>query len=136
MNNRAATNEANRRATVYLVEANDFTTIRLWLEWAEEGAGEGWSSPFRRVPWQQIALGYTRIIGELAGMPVAVCVSFARIKGHVAAFYEATSEVVDHRMIEAWLESEFPAARGRTDAMNFHRCLEALDLLSWRFIGA
>lgn len=123
----AKENDANRRAAVYLIEADDFAQLRLWIEHAEGGDGQGWKSPFKRVPWEQITLGYSHAIGEFGGMPVCVCVSFARVKGHVVAFYEPTSQVVDHRMVEEWLKTEFPASRGKTNAQNFHNCLGELD---------
>ncbi len=123
----AKTNDANRRAAVYLVEADDFAQLRLWIENAEEGDRQGWKSPFKKVRWEQVGLGYGHEIGKFGGMPVCVCVSFARIKGHLVAFYEATSQVVDHRMVEEWLKTEFPSSRGKTNAQNFHNCLLDLD---------
>lgn len=123
----ARDNERNRLDAVYLVEADDFAQLRLWIENAVDGKRSGWDAPFRRMSWAQETLGYGREIGRFGGMSVCVTVSFARIKGHVVAFYEATSLVVDHRMVEEWLKVEFPASRGKTNATNFHLCLDELD---------
>lgn len=120
-------NEANRKAAVYLVEATDLETHHLWLDWSEESESRGWGEPTHpRLPWEQIALGYGDTVGEFGGMPVAVSVTFARVLGQVIVFYEATSQVVDHRMVEKWTQTAFPASRGRTNATNFHICVDDL----------
>lgn len=125
-----AQNDHNTREAVYLVEATHFEVHALWLEYSEEALAHGWGSAdtrIRRVPWQQIGLGYGANIGTFGKMPVVVAVSFARIHGQVVAFYEATSQVVDYRMVEKWRGKQFPAARGRTNPMNFGHCLHDLE---------
>lgn len=124
----AEENERNRREAVYLVEATHFEHHALWLEHSEEARANGWGDRrIRPVPWESISLGYHDTIGHFGRMPVHVSVSFARVLGQVIAFYQATSQVVDHRMIEKWRKKEFPSARGRTDPWNFHTCLHALE---------
>lgn len=123
-------NDRNRRAAVFLVEATDYESRHLWVDYSEESARYGWGDiRIPRVPWEQITLGYGKGIGQCAGMPVYVSVTFAKIHHHVVAFYEATSQVVDHRMVERWLKTEFPAARGKTNPSNFHLCLYVLKEL-------
>ena len=84
------------------------------------------TSASRASRGEQISLGYGETVGHFGGMPVAVSVTFARVCGQVIAFYEATSQVVDHRMVEKWTRTAFPASRGRTNATNFHICIHAL----------
>lgn len=130
----AEENEANRKVAVYLVEATHNEAHDLWVDWSEESASHGWGdarSP--RLPWEQITLGYGDTIGHFGGMPVAVSVTFARVLGQVIAFYEATSQVVDHRMVGKWTQTAFPSSRGKTNATNFHICVQALkDALQGR----
>jgi hypothetical protein len=59
-------------------------------------------------------------------MPVCVAVEFAKIDGHVVAFYEGCSQVVDYRKVRAWVDKSFPQSKGHTDATNFGHCLSAL----------
>jgi len=122
-------NEANRLAAVFLVEATDFEALCLWSEWAEEAHDK--DGPLRhrhrRIPWQQISLGYGETVGHFGRMPVAVSVTFARVLGQIIVFYEATSQVVDHRMVDKWLTTAFPASRGKTNATNFHICVHELE---------
>lgn len=129
-----AENEQNRLATVYLIEATYEETHYLWTNWSDEALALGLGdSRMSRVPWEHISLGFGKTIGHFGPkgdeMPVHVSVWFARIgssdlvKGHIIAFYEATSQVVDHRMVDKWLPEAFPASRGKTNAANFHNCI-------------
>ncbi len=122
-------NLRNRQAAVYLIEATDYERHHLWVDHSEHAFEQGWGDPRTpRVPWETITLGYHQTIGHCARLPVHVSVSFARIRGQVIAFYEATSQVVDHRRVEKWLKTEFPRSRGKTNPTNFHHCLDSLKL--------
>src|SRR5690348_17770034 len=86
-----------------------------------------------RLSWEQLSPGYLTTIGKLGKRPVCVLVFFARIAGKVVAFYHATSEVVDHKMVEKWLWKKFSpprwdnnTRRAHCDAQNFHHCRDAL----------
>ncbi len=103
----------------FVVEATHFEKHCLWGENDRE----------KRVRWDDVSTGYMHTVGHLTvnrkKMPVTVCILFAVLNGKVVAFYEATSQVVDHRVVEAWLLQESPAyqAGNKCDAMNFHQCL-------------
>lgn len=103
----------------FVVEATHFEKFCLWGENDRE----------RRVTWKDVSSGYMHTVGHLSvnrkKMPVVVSIFFAVLNDKVVAFYEATSQVVDHRMVEKWVESESPAfaAGNKCDAMNFHQCL-------------
>lgn len=109
--------------TEYVVNADDFAQYALWCmngksnEWEQDNSGT----------WFQI--------GEVGGplqkkMPVCMEAHWARINGMYVLFYHACSQVVDHRMVDAWLEKNcFPyeaksKRRAHCDAQNFHHCLQ------------
>lgn len=72
-------------------------------------------------------------------MPVCISVSWAKLNGHFVMFYEATSEVVDHRKIRKWLKKYYKSSKqykkagsnivDETDANNFHLCIQHIDAL-------
>lgn len=103
----------------YVVEATHFEKHCLWGDNERE-----W-----RVIWDDVSSGLMHTVGHISvnrkKMPVTVSIFFAVLDGKVVAFYEATSQVVDHRMVEAWLQEESSAYRAgnKCDAMNFHQCL-------------
>lgn len=111
------------RDAFYVVEATDFEKLCLFGENERE-----WY-----VTWEHVSMGNMATIEHILvngeNLPVVVSVFYALLNGKVVAFYEPTSQVVDHRMVKAWLEVNSPAfAAGRKcDAMNFHLCLHAVE---------
>jgi hypothetical protein len=109
----------------YLVEATMFEMDRLHEDAAKV---EG-------ITVETINMGKMYTIGyvEIANseLPVVVSVFFCKLNGFLVAFYEPTSQVVDHRMVDAWL-SNFEAAklRNKCDASNFAHCLGYIRQLS------
>jgi hypothetical protein len=105
------------------VEANSYESLCLWHE-QHERAGK---------TWKQGSGGCMVQVGELADMPVCVSLFVNEVDGHRILFYDATSRVVDSRMVEKWLKENLPLtafengdARKRlnvTNAMNFHNVL-------------
>jgi hypothetical protein len=99
----------------YAVEATDYEALCLWREWHGE------------VRWEQEREGVLHTIGRCAGKPVAVTVTWSRINGRRVAFYHASSQVVDHAMVERWVRGELMTPLGtHCDAMNFHRVRDAI----------
>jgi hypothetical protein len=98
----------NMAKTQAIVEATRFEQLALWRNWHEE---TGW-------PWVEDLSGYGINVGECAGLPVFVSISWATIKNRHIMFIEATSQVVDYRLIDAWIEENFPNAP-KTNACNF-----------------
>ena len=105
--------------TVFVVEATSFERMMLWAE----------NDRRKRVRWEADGHGWLLQVGELGGMPVSVSFVWARLNGYRVVFCEATSQVVDHRQVEAWLEAncnprwDGGTRRAHCDAMNFHHCL-------------
>ncbi|MNR71784.1 hypothetical protein D3C71_24620 [compost metagenome] len=112
------------QAAVFVVEANSFERHALWKE------------HHAKVKWEEVLSGYMATIGKLADMPVCITVNVAYLDGQLVLFYEPCSQVVDHRMVDAWLEKHVPrkwdkgTRRAKTDANNFHMCLHAVKELN------
>lgn len=121
------------KEAVFLVEATSYEQLALWSDWAVEGARYGRpDTADRRVAWEQLNPGFAAQAGKVGEYPVIVSVQFVRIEGCVVAFYEATSRVVDHEMVEEWVEHEFGSPKwdgetrtATTNAMNFGHCVSA-----------
>ncbi len=127
---RKAEQDLKRLATFYIVEATSHEMLAMWLEYAQQST-RPLGPRDKRFDWKEESMGYWKTIAEVEingeKMPVTVSVSWAVICGKRVAFYEATSQVVDHRLVEKWRKKEFPNAKGHTNAMNFGHCLCACE---------
>jgi hypothetical protein len=115
----------------YVVEATDFEALALWITWAKEGREKNpnpYYKDFPAVSWKQDNPGQLATVGYLSGHPVCISLSWNRLDGKSVMFWYATSRVVDHGMIDAWLTKMSPAYRDgkRCDPMNFGGCLDAV----------
>jgi hypothetical protein len=111
------------QATVFVVAATSFETLSLWRECHDSHS------------WQDVRHGWLAQIGQVGDMPVCISLHWAVIDGRRVLFYEATSQVVDHRMVEAWLKEHCNpvwdgSRRAHADAGNFHLCLQAIRELN------
>lgn len=104
---------------VGVVEANSFETLCLWEDYHEQ----------RKVSWEQRLDGLGETVGHLGSMPVHLSLCINTVDGHKLLFIDATSQVVDHRLIEKWLAETLPKSAMRdsvpvrvnkVNAMNFH----------------
>lgn len=109
----------------WLVEATHEETFQLWCHWHE------------KLDLWRAGIGHTFVVdyvdirahGErkFQKMPVAVRVLWHPVEGHLVGFYEATSLVVDHDMVQRWLEKVAPHA-AHTNASNFAHVFRGLGL--------
>lgn len=108
--------------TECVVEATSCEKLFLWERHAEHGS----------VRWHEETAGWFTKVGELAGRPVCLSLTWAclGIPGVWVLFWEATSKVTDSEMGEAWLESMTPGAEVRTNAGNFHLVLRHARCIS------
>lgn len=119
-----ATLEELLSATKFAVEATGFERHMLWRD------------HHQRTSWEGHPAGYGIELGKIGDMPVMLSTTFQAIDGHVVLFYHPTSQMVDYRMIEAWLNKNVATKwdKGtriaRTNAMNFSHCLHALAELN------
>lgn len=110
--------------TVYVVEATNCEKLFLWKETKDT------------VKWESINSGFGFTVGHIADMPVVVSFTFAIINNKKVMFYEATSQVVDYRMIEDWICKYVPVVVMNckrdtcTDASNFHQCLHTIKIIN------
>lgn len=110
--------------TSYLIEATPYEEFALWqafsLEHARDGRGRTeFDAP--RVSWRNLdILGYP--IGTLDDRPVMLLLHWAIVGDRLLCFFHASSQVVDHAMIDAHLSEKFPGVP-RCDPMNFGRAL-------------
>lgn len=107
-----------------IVEANSFEQLCLWRDYV------GWTTPrYDRSKWIENLSGLFLHIGNLGDMPVTLSLFSAIINGKKIVFWDSPSQVVDHRLIEQWFETNLPKCAfrkdndslpNRADAMNFH----------------
>jgi len=114
--------------TFFCVEATSNEVQHIWRELNQE----------RGIPWKQmiglmIEAGQIDIVGK-GKVPVCVCLSFNLIRGKLICFYEATSQYVDHQMVEQWLRKNVVKDKkcdgGRDimcDSNNTHMMLHAIE---------
>ncbi len=96
------------------IEASGCERQDLWECWHQR----------KKMPWEQCMSGLVTQVGTFADMPVCVSLQKARIDGHLVLFYHATSLVVRHDIVRAWLDAHLPDTARRdgrivhADAMN------------------
>ena len=106
------------RGVVGVVEANSFEKHMLWKDRGTD-------------VWEGYCEGYLETVGHINKRPVCLSILVDVVNGHRLLFIEPTSQLVDHKMIDAWLLNVLPATAyrdfpndppkiiNRTDAMNF-----------------
>lgn len=114
--------------TFFCVEANSYESQQIWHELNQE----------RGIPWKQgsgigVQVGELDIVGQ-GKMPVFLTLMWNTIRGKLICFYDASSQIVDHKMVEDWLKKNvikdkvWAGDRPITcDAMNAFHMLEAIQ---------
>lgn len=105
------------RRAEYLVEISSFERQSLWSKYHND------------YTWEDNNMGFNRQIGIIDDRPICVTFYLHKINGLNVLFYEATSQLVDWKMIEDYLDvvcnlKEFKSnRRARIDASNFHNVI-------------
>lgn len=105
--------------TKYAVEANSFETSALYTNFVIGGRARDTSS------WKQINLGTVATIGHIGSRPICISLFWNRIYGELVLFWDATSEVVDYKLIKDWLDSHLASGAKMRDSGNFHNIVDA-----------
>ncbi|MFA5153768.1 MAG: hypothetical protein WC554_14500 [Clostridia bacterium] len=106
----------------FFVEANSYETFKLWKENKYD-----YSEP---CEWKEDTAGLVFTIGYVDNRPINLEFSFNTINGTLVCFYSGISQLVDHKMIEEFIEFCWPikydrnSRRAMTDATNFHNCAQ------------
>jgi hypothetical protein len=108
---------------VGIIEANDYEVLSLWQERRNNNLKPSWESSLS---------GMHMTVGFVGADPVAINLRTAVVDGHKVLFFDASSQVVDHRLIDSWLRKNLPRSAfrpgspeqiNRTDAMNFYNVM-------------
>lgn len=94
----------------HLVEANSYEQVQLW------------SSFHDRVSWKEFSMGHMIRVGKRDGSEVWMTLFIAELNGDKIGFWDATSALVDHKMIDRWFKKHAPKVP-KTDSSNFHNVL-------------
>lgn len=107
---------------IYLVEATYEEQHMLWEKYHYH------VEPKHKCvkKWEQVMSGHMRQIGKVDERPICVSIGYAILNGKKVMFYEGCSELVDHSMIEKWLE-RYQGEAGCCNATNFHHCIQAVE---------
>lgn len=104
-----------------IVEATSYEQQALWEFNNRDNGGMGYE-------WMQILHGVGVTIGQVVtandSFPIVLALNAVRVSGTMIMFYQATSRVVDHDVIEQTMKHSFPNLT-RTDANNFHNAVRA-----------
>jgi len=121
--------ELNERIekTEYLVEADSAHSHFLWQEWADEARGMGYTSPYDKpsFKWKQHQ-GIMLEVGRIEDRPICITIMWNEIGGALIGFYNASSQLVDHKMVEEFLKKKFKDTP-KTDTMNFAHVIGYLE---------
>jgi hypothetical protein len=116
--------------TQFVVSATHDEAQFLWEKFSDEAI---YKTPLNTYRWEQLNPGVLLTLGTLADMPVCLHVWWVRIDGVLVLFHEATSQVVDHRMVDKWVGENLAHCKdGRCDAANFHHCLHFVQKFGGR----
>jgi len=122
-----------KRDTVFYVEATNHERHTLWRDFADDKTAREHGAPTKnRVSWEQLNPGSMPTVGLDNKRPITVVCTWARINGQIVMFYEPTSQIVNWKTIEAWLEKEYAhvplwnGRRAQCDAERFSNCLAAI----------
>lgn len=110
---------------VGVVEVTNFESLCLWQKHTDCGA--------KRDVWKQSLSGPLVTVGHIYKRPICISLFVHTIDGHRILFMEPTSQIVDHKKIEAWLLEHLPDSAmqqhwlkegsryiNKVDAMNFN----------------
>jgi len=116
------------RETRFVVDATHDEMFMLWEKFSDEAM---YKNPhFNKFRFEQMNPGVSQQIGTLDNRPVCISLFWWKINGVQIMVVEGTSQVVDHLMIEKWLEKHCAprwdkgTRLAHCNAANFHHVLD------------
>lgn len=113
-----------------LIEADSAHTLDIWRRFSREAETCGAMPDDYKghsVEWVQYSAGFSCEIGTVADRPIYLDTFANIIEGNLVVFYNGCSQLVDHLMIEEFLEKKAPCMKDRrnrhSDAMNAGRVI-------------
>lgn len=97
--------------SLYAVESTSFERMTLWREYATQAVGKPGCPPVaspNAVKWEQDNSGIGCAVGQIGDRPVMLSFLWTDIDGRTIVFWECTSQVADHKMIEEWMKKYAP----------------------------
>ena len=95
-----------------VVDANSYERLMLWSENQRRD---------RPLTWQENNLGLMEYVGWLDSRPICISLTTAIVDGKKILFVDPTSQLVDHALIDSWLEQNLPKTAFRTFAKYLNR---------------
>jgi hypothetical protein len=123
--------ESRLAVTQFLVKATSNEWQMLWEQFCSQ-------STTCRDPlinkWEQLG-GWLATVGSLRNRPVCISLHWCRLDGFLVCQWDATSELVDFKIIREWLGRHFSTKTidqrpATCDAANFHHCLHEIE--AWK----
>jgi hypothetical protein len=113
---------------VFLVECTDNEQFYYWKYFHNEPP-----RGYPKLSWEEETLGKLIQIGELDKRPVNISIRWAKLNGKRVMFYDAVSQVVDHKMVEEWMKHfgshikwDNNSRWAHCDSSNFHLSINAI----------
>jgi hypothetical protein len=117
------------KATEFFIEATGEETLGIWKQYVDR--------PYencRSLNWDQfdgtmhvishVTIQYDDKPGIVERIPICVSIMWNLVDGHLMAFYEACSRVVDHNVVKKFIDEKSNSnVRIRTNSTNFHLAL-------------
>ena len=97
------TAEDRLTVTHYLVEATHCEWHTFWARWCKDSQ-ECRDPIFNK--WEQLG-GWGITVGHIGQRPIVVSLNWDRLDGFLVCQWEGTSELVDYKMIEEWLDKHY-----------------------------
>lgn len=122
---------------LYVIEATDYERFSLWEDWAKQSAVS--KSDRTLLNWGGNSSSRMVRVGVVDGRPINIQVTVEIINGAKIIFYEGISQLVDYKMIRAWVDenllTEIDGRPNHSNAMNFHHCIQVINKYSCETIA-
>lgn len=105
---------------VFVAHVTTFEKICLWEKYKND------------CTWKADLSGQMCTIGHVAERPICIALSWADLDGQTVLFVEDTSQLVDHKMIDEWLDAnccprwDNGHRIARAHAEHFDACMSAV----------